>query len=198
VVKAAGKQKRTRVRRVLKRMRLRRRKGSAAIEFAMLAPVLFVLIMGIIEVGLLFFSQFMLEKAVTDAGRLIRTGQAAVWNTAAPKGMTQTQFHDYICGKISSLLSCGSNLQIDIEAFSTFATVSYTSPLNANKTLNTDLKNYNIGDVCNVVLVRVFYTWNVATPLLTPFMTNMANNQHLLSAAAAFRNEPYNTSVAGC
>ena len=48
------------------------------------------------------------------------------------------------------------------------------------------------------MLVRAFYSWNVATPLLTPFLVNMSGSNHLLSAAAAFRNEPFNNAVAGC
>ena len=71
-------------------------------------------------------------------------------------------------------------------------------PLNADNTLNPNLDNYSPGAVCSVVLLRTFYTWPVVTPLLTPFLTNMANNKHLMSATAAFRNEPYTTGVSGC
>jgi Flp pilus assembly protein TadG len=188
-----AKRKKWRLRRVLKRMRLRSRKGSAAIEFAFIAPVLFVLIMGVIEVGIIFFAQFLLQSATDDAARLIRTGQVA------SSSMTQTEFRQYICDKVSALMSCDSNLLIDVESYSTFASTSYTSALNSDGTLDTDaLNNYSIGDVCSVVLVRTFYTWSVATPLLTTFLVNMANDMHLLSSAAAFRNEPYSTSVSGC
>jgi hypothetical protein len=48
------------------------------------------------------------------------------------------------------------------------------------------------------VLVRVFYAWPVFTPLLTPFLTNMASSKHLLYSAAAFRNEPFNSGMSGC
>ena len=50
---------------------------------------------------------------------------------------------------------------------------------------------------CQVVLVRTFYPWSIMTPLMQPLLQNMPNGQYLLSAAAAFRSEPY-TSSATC
>src|SRR5690242_12569352 len=57
------------------RRRLRRdgSKGSAAIEFAMVAPVFFLLLMGTIEAGIIFFAQSSLQNALNDAARLVRT-----------------------------------------------------------------------------------------------------------------------------
>jgi Flp pilus assembly protein TadG len=173
-------------------MRGAARAGSAALEFALIAPVFFILLMGSIEVGVMFFGQSVLQNATNDAARLIRTGQVASAN------MTAAQFRTAICNEISPVLACNANLQIDVEAFSNFSTASYPSPLTAGNTLNPNLNNFAPGGVCSVVLLRTFYTWNVITPLLTPFMTNMANNMHLMSATAAFRNEPYTTGVAGC
>ena len=55
-----------------------------------------------------------------------------------------------------------------------------------------------IGNACDVVLVRAFYTMPIYTPVLTWFLVNMAGNKHMVSAATAFRNEPYVTSSGGC
>ena len=173
-------------------MRGAARAGSAALEFALVAPVFFILLMGTIEAGVIFFAQSVLQNATNDAARLIRTGQVA------SASMTAAQFRTSICNEIGPLLACGTNLQIDVESFASFSTASFTTPLNADNTLNTNLNNYSPGAVCSVVLLRTFYTWQVVTPLLTPFLTNMANNQHLLSATAAFRNEPYTTGISGC
>ena len=173
-------------------MRQTARAGSASIEFALIAPIFFVLLMGTIEVGVMFFSQFVLQNATNDAARLIRTGQVAA------QSMTAAQFRTTICNKVSPLLACDANLQIDVESFANFAAASFPTPITGTNTLDPTLNNFTPGGVCRVVLVRTFYTWSVVTPLLTPFMVNLANNQHLLSATAAFRNEPYSTGVAGC
>ena len=192
-------------------MRSAARAGSAAIEFAFIAPVFFVLLMGSVEVGVMFFGQTVLQNATNDAARLVRTGQItgtlpnqvltqAQLNAGqvAGQAMTQAQFRTYICNEIAPVLACNGNLQIDVQAFSNFSSASFASPLKADKTLDPNLNHFAPGSVCSVVLLRAFYTWPVVTPLLTPFLTNMANNQHLMSATAAFRNEPYTTGVSGC
>ncbi len=171
---------------------LRSKSGSAAIEFAFVAPIFFVFLMGTMETGLIYFGNFVLQNAVNDAARQIRTGQVAVNN------ITQTQFRTTVCNSIAPLLACDSNLQIDVETMPNFASATVTNPITSSGGLDPSLNNWAPGTVCSIVLVRAFYTWNVATPLLTPFLVNMSSNNHLLSAAAAFRNEPYSTSVSGC
>ena len=53
-----------------KNWRSRSRSGSAAVEFAFIAPVFFMFLFGIFEGGIMFFGQ----AAVQDAARLIRAG----------------------------------------------------------------------------------------------------------------------------
>ena len=50
----------------------------------------------------------------------------------------------------------------------------------------------------DVIVVRAFYTWEVFTPMLSFFLSNMSGTNHLLATAAAFRNEPYTTTTGGC
>lgn len=183
---------RMRISRLRARMRAARTAGSAAIEFAFIAPVFFVFLMGTIEAGIMFLGEFTLQNATNDAAREIRTGQAQL------ASMTQAQFRQLICNEIAPVLKCGANLQIDVETYTSFTAANFNNPLQANQTLSPALNNWNPGSVCSIVLVRAFYTWNVATPLLTPFLSNMAGNSHLLYATAAFRNEPYTTQVVGC
>ena len=174
------------------RMKADSRKGSAALEFAFVAPVFFVLLMGTFEAAIMFFSQAALQNAVTDMARLIRTGQAQTGN------MTKDTFRTQLCAKVAPLIACDANLQIDVQAYSGYTNVSNTPPLKSDNTLDPSQNNYIIGNACDVVLVRAFYTWPVVTPVLTWFLVNMAGNKHLVTAAAAFRNEPYTTSTGGC
>ncbi len=174
------------------RMKADSRKGSAAIEFAFVAPVFFVLLLGTFEAAIMFFSQAALQNAVTDMARQIRTGQVA------NNGMSKSAFRTALCADVSPLIACDGNLQIDVQAYPSYTNVTYTSPLNSDQTMNTNLNNFVIGNACDVVLLRAFYTWPVATPGLSWFLVNMAGDKHLVAAAAAFRNEPYTTSTGGC
>ena len=113
--------------------------------------------------------------------------------------MTQAQFRTRLCSEVSLLLSdCnGASLQFDVQAYpSGFSTASNSSPL-VGGTLPT-LTAFNVGNACDVVLVRAFYTMPIYTPVLTWFLVNMAGNKHLVAAASAFRNEPYTTTTGGC
>lgn len=171
--------------------------GSAALEFAFVAPIFFTLLLGIIQAGIVFFAQETLQNAVFDSGRQIRTGQS---QTAA---LSQSQFRTQICNEVAALLNCTAStngvslLQFDVNAYPAgFAGNMNSSPLVANDL--PPLNTFNIGNACDVVLVRVYYKWPIQAPLLDWFLVNMANNSHLLSAATAFRNEPFSTTTGGC
>jgi hypothetical protein len=75
--------------------------------------------------------------------------------------------------------------------------VQFSPPLDGNGNMN-QMNNFQPGGPCDVVLVRSFYAWRVFTPVLTPFLKNMAGNKHLVSSASAFRNEPYTNGISGC
>jgi Flp pilus assembly protein TadG len=169
------------------RMRVHSRKGSAAIEFAMVAPVLFLMLFGLIECGVIYFGTSALQNATDDAGRMVRTGQAVGWTAA--------QFKAQICSEMSGLLStstCNANLQVDMRQYTSFSGASYPSVTNPNGSINTNSLQFpSTLTACQVVLVRAFYSWSIMTPLMQPLLENMPNGQYLMSAAAAFRSEPY-------
>jgi Flp pilus assembly protein TadG len=175
------------------RMRAQSRKGSAAIEFAMVAPVLFVMLFGIIECGVIYFGSAALQNATDDTGRMVRTGQAVGWTAA--------QFKAQICSEMGGLIStatCTTNLQVDMREYSSFTGATYPSVMNANGTINTNSLAFpSTMAACQVVLIRAFYPWTIMTPLMTPLLENMPNGQYLMSAATAFRSEPY-TSGSTC
>ncbi len=174
------------------RMKADSRKGSAAIEFAFVAPIFFTLLLGTFEAAIMFFSQAALQNAVTDMARQIRTGQVANTN------MDQAAFRTALCAKVTPLIACDTNLQIDVQAYPGYNGVTFASGLQADNTLDPSLNRYAIGAACQVVLVRAYYTWPVVTPVLSWFLVNMAGDKHLLTAAAAFRNEPFVNDAAGC
>lgn len=169
------------------RMRRNSRSGSAAIEFAMVAPVLFLFLFGIIETGVLFFASASLQNATNDTARLIRTGQIS-------GAVTASTLKTYICNEISGLIpasTCSANLQVDLRAYSNFSSASYPSLTKADGSLDTTKLSVQPTGSCEVVLIRSFYPWSIMTPLMAPLLQNMPNGQYLLASAAAFRSEPY-------
>lgn len=178
------------VKKFLKRSR-RDNRGSAAMEFAFVAPVFFMILLGIIEGGVMFFGQAALMNATQDAARLIRTGQAQ-------GSIDQATFTQDVCNGIKALLSC-ANLQVDVQNYPSGFTASQASPTDSSGNLLTGQNRYNTGSPCDVVIVRAFYKYTIVTPLLTPFLGGSgSSNFNWLTAAAAFRNEPYTSAVSGC
>jgi Flp pilus assembly protein TadG len=178
-----------RLRRFKERLRTHSNTGSALIEFAVIAPVFFLLLFAILEIGIIYFAQSQIQYGTNDIARFVRTGQST--------GVTQDQVRQRVCNDIAPLIPCDGDLSVDIEAFPTFAGVNFSNPLGPTGSMNS-MNNYQPGTACTVVLVRVFYAWPVFTPFLTPFLSNMAGSKHLLYSAAAFRNEPYALGLAGC
>jgi Flp pilus assembly protein TadG len=183
------------------RMREDSRRGSAAIEFARIAPVFLRFLCGLIETGVLFFAQSTLNNAIEDAAREVRTGQL--------KGdITAEQMKEAVCSSIASspagtpsdeastgLMSwetCTTTLQVDMRVFDGFSGASYPNVIKPDGALDVNNMTVQATDACKVVLFRAYYPWRVLTPFLAPFLSNMpSGNEVLLGSAAAFRTEPY-------
>lgn len=176
--------------------RLRRRwrddgeKGSAAIEFAMIAPVFFLFLFGIIETGVIFFGTAMLQNATDDTARQIRTGQLQ-------GALTSAQLVAQVCSEISGLISssdCTNNLQIDLRSYTSFGASSYPSVTKSDGTVDPALLKVQTAADCSVVLFRSFYPWKIMTPLMSTLLENTTTGIYMLSSSAAFRTEPYTSS----
>lgn len=166
---------------LLRRFR-RNRRASAALEFALVAPVFFALLFAIIETALMFFASQVLETITQDSARMIFTGQAQ------QASYTQAQFATYVCGQIPALFNC-NNVWIDVEATSSFSTVS-TSPC-VDSSGNFVAAQYNPGGAGDTVMVRLCYKWPIFVTGLGYNIANLPGSMRLLTASAAFRNEPY-------
>jgi Flp pilus assembly protein TadG len=161
----------------------RQQDGAVAVEFGLVAAPFLALVFAIMETAIIFFAGQALETAVADSARLIMTGQA---QTA---GYSASQFKNAVCAKIFGLFDCQNGVYVDVQKFSTFATVTNTSPV-SNGTF-TPPNNYNPGGPGDIVMVRLFYQWPVYVSLLGFDLSNLSGGKRLLAATAAFRNEPY-------
>jgi Flp pilus assembly protein TadG len=166
---------------ILRRFR-RNRRGSAAVEFALVAPVFFALLFAIIETGIMFLANQVLQTITQESARMILTGQA---QTAS---YTSTQFKNYVCSQIPALFNCAS-IYVDVESYPTFTSVTINNQISGGNFVNN--MQYNPGNAGDIVVVRVFYPWQLFVTGLGYNISNMSGNQRLLVATAAFRNEPY-------
>jgi Flp pilus assembly pilin Flp len=154
----------------LRRFR-RNRRGSAAVEFAMVAPVFFALLFAIIETAMVFFAGQVLETA---------------------KYLKDDFKKDVVCTRplANLLFDCMNGVSVDVQSYSSFTSVVITDPIDASKKF-TDNMQYNPGNAGDIVVVRLFYQWPLFVTGLGYNISNLAGSKRLLSATAAFRNEPY-------
>jgi Flp pilus assembly protein TadG len=170
------------VRKALRRFR-RSRRGSAAVEFALVAPVFFALLFAIIETAIVFFASQVLETITQTSGRYIMTGQA---QTAA---LTAGQFKTYVCNQIPALFTC-ANLYVDVQSYSSFTSVTFNSQIDASNNFVIP-SNYSPGTQGQIVVVRLFYQWPLFVTGLGYNISNLTGSKRLLAATAAFQNEPF-------
>lgn len=177
-------------------MRKDARRGSAAVEFAMLAPIFFLFLFGLIETGVTYFAQATLTNAIDDAARLVRTGQLK--GTLTPDQMKTAVCNGFASSQDQTKLglmgweTCKATLQVDMRVFNGFGGAAYPNVILPNGALDVNNMAVQDTDACRVVLFRAYYPWTVLTPFLAQLMSNMpSGNQVLLGSAAAFRTEPY-------
>jgi Flp pilus assembly protein TadG len=169
--------------RFLRRFR-RNRRGSTAVEFALVAPVFFALLFAILETGIMFLAGQVLETITQQSARMILTGQA---QTAS---YTSAQFATYVCSQVPALFSC-NQISIDVESYPSFSSVNFSSQIDNNGNFITNNLQYNPGGPGDIVVVRLFYQWPLIVTGLGWNPSNLAGNKRLLVGTAAFKNEPY-------
>ena len=155
------------------------------VEFGLVAAPFLALVFAIIETAAVFFAGQALETAVADSSRLILTGQAQNQNFDAGA------FKNAVCSKIYGLFNCQNGVYVDVRTFSSFASVTMSSPIDGQGNMQSGNFTYQPGGPGDIVVVRLFYQYPVYVSLLGFNLSNVNGGYRLLAATAAFRNEPY-------
>ncbi|NVO14191.1 MAG: pilus assembly protein [Rhodoplanes sp.] len=161
---------------------VRRKEGTTAIEFGIvLLPFMSILLMTM-ETALVFFAQQTLETAVADSARLIMTGQAQSASFDADK------FKTAVCGKIVALFDCANGMYVDVQKYTSFASITSTVTVDSS---GKPVTTYQPGANGDIVVVRLIYKWPIVSPLTQTYLADSSSTTRMLVATAAFRNEPF-------
>ncbi len=173
-------------------------RGSAAVEFALVAPLFFALVFSILEAGWFFFINSAVEQANATAARLIRTGQAQ--NATDGDGnpiYSRQAFFDEICNVVSTFGDCDEKLTVDISRFASFDALAadISNPVCRDKDdpsiegAQFDASDY--GAQNEIIRVRVCYLYKPVNPALGVKMKTNKHGFKELVALSIFRNEPF-------
>ena len=162
-------------------------RGVAAVEFAMIGVPFFAIIFAIVQTTLVFLADQLLETAVTDASRQIRTGQAYSGS------INQATFKQNICNRLmlQYLIDC-SNLYVNVTTATSFSSISLATPtIDTTTGKLPTTTTYNIGGSSDIVVVSAYYLFPTLFSNFGLSMADQSNGTRLLGAVAAFRNEPF-------
>lgn len=160
------------------------RSGVTAIEFALVALPFFTLALGIIEIGLAHFANRMVDNAVVEAARLIRTGQAHSGSITAEGFKTQ------ICSHMPTFMCDEGRITVEVDSIDDFADAQSTDSLYDEDGNLRDDTGYDIGGASEIVVVNVIYKWPMVSSVLKFDNGDHGYERHLTSTMV-FRNEPW-------
>ncbi len=178
------------------RARLRRlggdRRGTAAIEFAIVAPVFLALMFSIFEVGWFYFSNSVIDAAVANASRLVRTGQ--IQKGYADDDERFEAMYDEVCRVLDKFGDCEDRLTVEVSNYSTF------SELAADNSAATcadsppdqiEAMPFSPGGEYEIVRVRICFIYTTLNPAIGMNLSEGGSNKRHLVSTMIFRNEPY-------
>jgi Flp pilus assembly protein TadG len=157
---------------------LRDRAGGSAIEFALIAPILFFCLLSIFELGIVALVSSGLENAVNNVSRMIRTGR----DDAPTSGPT---FRDAVCDRMGgNLADCRSRITVSVDRFTRFTDANSfaTTPPNGA---------FDKGGAGDIIVVKANYRWPMISPMLAPGYQSGGPFTVIISSRAAFKNEPF-------
>jgi Flp pilus assembly protein TadG len=155
-------------------------RGSAAVEIALVMPVLLLLLFAMIETIYMFFIAIVLEGATADASRQIRTGQ--VQKAGAPVAA----FRDELCRGMSGVVDC-ADLRVSVRNFAQFREANAVAE-DGNNVGNA----FAPGNAGDIIVATVTYKYDFITPLLRELLIREdGDGARLISSSSAFRNEPF-------
>lgn len=164
--------------------------GATAVEFGLLALPFFTIIFAIVETSMVFFAGQILDSAVNDASRRLRTREAQ------SAGETAADFRAAICQRLYGLFDCADTdkLRIKVSEVTAFSDALPTAPMACNEDKSVCdwalAEAYNAGQASSVLLVEAYYKWPTIVNLPGFDFANLPDGTRLLSAVRVFRNEP--------
>ena len=179
--------------RALRRL-LRDRKGASAVEFAFVAPIFFVMMFTLFEIGWFYYTNSIVDASISNASRLIKTGrlQQAGLSDQQQEALIFTE----VCRALKVINSCEENLTVEVETFSTFASlVSQTGNGDAlcptSSEADLEGQQFQPGGELSIVRIRVCYLHKILNPAIGIQLAEGTTNKRRIITSAVFRNEPY-------
>lgn len=153
--------------------RVRRRRGESAqalAEFSLIAPLVFLIIFGIVDLSRAMQSYVMLQEAARSGARYAVTGRADC------TGVTTQTRDNCIKQQVTALTKSLNHSSTISTSFESWTFPTYVDPPTAN----------SAGNPCDTVQVKVTYDYHPMTPIFNRIISHVP-----MSASERMVNEPF-------
>lgn len=174
-------------------------RGVTAVEFAVLAPVLLLMLMGIMEFSLIMLVSNMMESATALSSRLGKTGYAEAGKTREQTILASVE-------KRAGTLIDASKLSVQSKYYEQFDQIGDAEPwndtnhnntpdpgewtdINGNGVYDADMGLAGYGNADDIVVYTISYPWDIKTPLMRELIGT--NGVFTITTHAVVKNEPY-------
>lgn len=178
----------------------RANEGVSAIEFAIVVPVLLLLIFGIVEFATIMLVANIMENATSISSRLGKTGY-----TASGQSRSDT-IRASVIARAGGLVD-SNKLTITSKFYKQFDQINNAEPwndangnglaevgeytdINGNGQYDSDMGLAGFGNAEDIVVYTVNYPWSIMTPIMREIIGN-GNGEFPITARAVVKNEPY-------
>ena len=148
---------------------LHRQSGTTVIELAIITPVFLLILLGLMEFGIMFFSNLSMQYAVREGARYAVTGQSNL----DPKTGNQQRY----AAVIESIRSNSMGMYDKVEPVISVNGKAYA----ANQ-----YSNGMFGAPGDIIVLQLDCNWPLVTPMLAAMFTD---GKYHYTVAATMRNE---------
>lgn len=161
--------------------------GVTAIEFGILATPFFGIIAAIMQTAVIFLATQVMESAVNDATREIRTGQLQ------QAGGNLETFRSAVCSRLYGLFPDCDGLHVRVSEVTNFQSATM-APVKTKCTTTCQWDENEVfspGGGKSIIMVQVHFRYPVLIPLGPLGMSNLPDGSRLIGSGAVFQNEPF-------
>lgn len=188
----------------------RSQSGNTAIEFALIAPVMFWMFVGTFELSMYFFATSTMEGAITASSRLGKTG----YDPLIGEGKTrEALILETVKGRVSALMDT-DKVTLTARAYDSYDDIGQPEPytdangsgdyndgesytdVNGNGSWDADMASAGYGGAEDVVYYEAAYD----RPIFTPMMARLLGNETgviPIRSGIIVKNEPWETTLIG-
>lgn len=126
--------------------------GTAAVEFALVSIPFFLILFSILEQGLFFFGNRLIDAGVNEIAREVKTRQITAGNTS------EQEFKQALCNKpLMAIFDC-NKLSVDVRTIASFENPA-APPVGEDGQLDTSGFGFAPGGRSTINVIRAYYDW---------------------------------------